>query len=133
MKLKICVLYHVSVEVKSDQEIVFVTLGGKKYNRFNIVQSTDKYTKLFSFVWSTHGITTTNRKHRSVLPCVVKLKPYKELKFDLLVKFYDDVTCVNHFTGIPLSLISLECEVAKGKEKNTILNNKFFKPLWQGD
>ena len=80
---------------------------------------------VYNFVWSSHMIKITDRKHRTILPCCIKFKPYKELNFKILVKFYNNDE-IAHYRGEPLSFIDLECKVGSGKEKATILNNMRF-------
>ena len=59
-----------------------------------------------SFIWSTKHIKITQRKYRSVLPCVIKFKGYKELDFEVLVKFYENEENL-HYSGVPLSSLGL--------------------------
>ena len=76
---------------------------------------------VYNFKWSSHLIKITERKHRTVLPCTIKFKSYKELNFNILVKFYSNDE-IAHYSGEPLSFIDVDCKVASGKEKATVFN-----------
>ena len=105
--------------MNDNQNLVYVVLGGKTYNCFKVSENSADSTRFFSFVWSTSNIRPTKRSHRSVLPCALKFKGYKELKFNLLVKFYYNDEDVR-YSGIPLSFIDLEIGVGEQTTLNSI-------------
>ena len=119
LKLKTFFLYDVVLEVNDNQNLVYVVLGGKTYNCFKVVENSAESTRLYTFVWSTSNIRPTKRSHRSVLPCAMKFKGYKELRFDLLVKFYYNDEDVR-YSGIPLSFIDLQIGVGEQTTLNSI-------------
>ena len=127
LKLKSFLLYNVTIEMRpAHRELVYVVLGGKRYNCFykqgNDVENGSKWT----FVWSTHGIRQTERKQRSVLPCVIKFESCKELHFQLLVKFYCDDE-VRPYGGKPLSSIDLDCSfIGKDRDRRLAMDNLEF-------
>ena len=69
-----------------------------------------------SFAWSTKHIKITQRKHRSVLPCVIKFRGYKELQFEVLIKFYESEESL-HYTGVPLSSLGLYGTLSNDKQQ----------------
>ena len=58
-------------------------------------------------MWPTDGIKTTERKHRTVVPCVVKLLGHDDICFNLQVKFYDCEE-VEHYTGHLLKSVRVD-------------------------
>ena len=118
VKLKTYSQYNVQLEVKPPHEICYIKIGGKTYREFvTQTNENDEEISIYSFTWSTNRIRTTKRKHRSILPCVVKFHNRNEIKFDIFVKFY--FSCeVNHYTGIPLSFIEVDYGT---KVKNGVL------------
>ena len=127
VKLKTQQMYTVTLE--SDQIIMYVTLGGKTYNCFKMMTSSSSNVKVYQFVWLTKGLKITERKHRTVLSCIIKFQHYEELKFDLLTKFYesDDINHVSEGQG--LSSIRLECVVGCTKNSKTALTKKLCMPM----
>ena len=107
LKLKTQFLYELRLEVDQDEMLTRFTIGGKVYNCFTKYKHLGRGTVGYSFVWSTHNIKATGRKHRSVLPCSVRFRWRKELKFDMLVKFYEDQEDPKLFIGSPLTAIDL--------------------------
>ena len=89
MKLKISTLYDVRIEVDEEEMLVNFSVGGKTYNCFNMFTISGCENVAFDFVWSTDNIETTKRNHRSVLPCTMRFKGRREVKFNLLAKFYE--------------------------------------------
>ena len=101
-------------------------MGNRKCEQYEVMNNPVEDGKtVYNFTWSSHLIKITDRKHRTVLPCVIKFKPYKELNFKILVKFYNNDE-IAHYSGEPLSFIDLDCKVGSGKEKATILNMMRF-------
>ena len=112
MKLKTFSLYTISLELDKDEIISYVILGGKKYNCFYMIENKVDRTRIFKFVWSTDNILSTKRSHRSILPCVIKFKSYRELRFNLLVKFYERKEWIR-YTGTSLKLIDMQVQLGK--------------------
>lgn len=98
----------------------YVVLGGRKHEKLQVIRNPDEdqAKSVYNFVWSTKQMKITNRKYRTVLPCVIKFKPYKELSFDMQVKFYTNEE-IAHYTGEPLQFLDLDCKVGSGKDKST--------------
>ena len=109
LKLKTDTLYNMAIVVDEHQSVSWVVLGGKRYNLFHLYHMPEGK-KMFVFVWCTSGVTTTQRKHRSILPCIVKLKGWKEVNFKLSVKFYEPDETI-HCGGHPLTSINVKCNV----------------------
>ena len=126
VKLQTCKKYVVSVE--TNQLLTYVILGGKKYNCFKCITYANSSLNVYQFVWSTNGIKTTARKHRSVLPCVIKFQTLKQIKFNLSTKFYQ-ADEKNHLFGCGLSSICLHCKFDEAKEN--IVVGKTFHSLWK--
>ena len=116
LNLKTFALYRFSVETEEVYRVEYVSLGRKTYFNileqhpdrefFTIVENPSNRSRICSFVYSTDKIRATDRHHRSVLPCSLKLKGYGELMFQLLVNFcYSNKN--DHMTGAPLSAINL--------------------------
>ena len=75
LKLKTSYLYNVIIEVENmKQKLMYVGLGGKLYNCFKMIEKADENITVYGFVWSTDKIQFTQRKHRSILPCVFKFQ-----------------------------------------------------------
>lgn len=119
IKLKTFSEYDVKVVVEPPQEISFLVLGGRRYENIKLVNQ-DDMKSVYRFIWSTEKIKTTDRKYRTVLPCVIKFKPYKELIFNMQAKFYTSEE-VAHYTGNRLKFLDLDCAVGTGKDKMTTL------------
>lgn len=121
LKLKTLTEYDVKIEVEPAQEITYVMLAGRKFDKVKPTNNPKEEGKsLYNIVWSTKAMKTTDRKFRTVLPVIIKFKPYKELKFQLLVKFYMNKD-VAHYTGETLHFLNLDCKVGSGKDKSTHL------------
>lgn len=121
LKLKTLFEYDVKMEVEPAQEIMYVVLGNRKHEKLQVINNPDEEAKsVYNFVWSTKQMKTTDRKYRTVLPCRIKFKPYKELVFNMQVKFYTNEE-IAHYTGEPLQFLDLDCKVGTGKDKSTNL------------
>ena len=108
LKLKTFTLYNVLLEVdNNDDLLMYVILGGKKYNCFKMIEKPEGNGRIFGFVWSTDNIKVTERKHRSTLPCVLGFKDHRELLLSLSIKFYEKEE-FSRYTGTPLSTIHLD-------------------------
>ena len=112
LKLMISSLYDIRLETNRDVTLVTFSIGGKVYNCFNKYKQLQTGTFGHAFVWSTEHIKRTKHHHRSVLPCRLKFKGHREIRFDLLVKFYDDCD-VRLYTGSLLT--SVQLQVSSGK------------------
>ena len=116
LNLKTFCHYTITVELHHHQKLEYVSLGRKTY--FNIIKDQPEKeffyitenscgTRSYSFVYSTDKVRATDRHHRTVLPCKLKLLGYGELKFKLLVNFcYSNK--MDHMVGVPLSSIGIE-------------------------
>ena len=115
VKLKTFSEYNIEIEVSPQRELMYFTVGSRKYKRFNRSDnSQDK--DVYTFVWSTKMIRTTERKHRSVLPFSVKFCGNREVNFNMFVKFY--YSCeVAHYNGTPLTFIELNSGCENDKEE----------------
>ena len=98
-------------EVDGDVQLSYLKLGEVYWNKFQEQPKSDHDKKRveYSFIWRTDKVAATERKHRSVLPCVIKLKRHEEIRFVVLVKFYDEIND-NHIYGTPLKFLTLNCE-----------------------
>ena len=113
LKIKTSYLYNVIIEVENTKhKLVYVSLGGKVYNCFKMVEKADENVTVYGFVWSTDEIQVTQRKQRSILPCVFKFQRQKELSVSFSMKFYDKYEN-NHYTGTPLNCVHLEGSYGK--------------------
>ena len=120
IKLRTGSLYNVVLEVEeSEQTLAYVVLGGKTYNCFKTFARAADNSRVYGFVWSTHRVCETRRKHRSVLPCVLRLQGYRELSVNLSVKFYAQDENCRCYSGEPLSAIRLEGTFGR----KTVLNS----------
>jgi len=118
LNLKTFSLYRISLELEIDEKLEYVALGRKTYYNmlveenldkeyFDIVEKPSSGKKVYSFVYSTDKVRATDRHHRTVLPCSLKLLKYGKLEFKLLVNFcYSNKT--DHLVGLPLSVIDLQ-------------------------
>ena len=120
LKLKTFSRYNVIFEVDDkDHQLMYVSLGGKVYNCFKMIEKTD--VRVYGFVWRTDRIQVTQRKHRSILPCLFEFKGYNELSIDLSAKFYDKDE-ESRYTGTALSAIHMSSSFGK----KTFLKNISF-------
>ena len=101
MKLKTFSKYNVQLEISPSLAISYLKIGGTKYDVNMIEMKKDEGKSFCSFAWSTDHIKPTQRKYRTILPCVIKFKGYKEIQFDVLVKFYQREDIL-HYSGVPL-------------------------------
>ena len=104
------------LEVTPSLTISYLMIGGTKFDA-NMTNMTKDDGKIFcSFVWSTKYIKTTQRKYRTILPCIIKFRGYKELHFEVLVKFYESEE-VLHYTGVPLNSLGLYGTLSNDKKQ----------------
>ena len=94
------------MEILPSLTLSYLKIGGIKHDDNMTRRRTEDGKTFCSFAWSTKHIKTTQRKYRSILPFVVKFKGYKEIHFEVLVKFYENKE-VLHYTGVPLSSLVL--------------------------
>lgn len=125
LKLKTLTEYNVVIDVEPAQEVSYVVLGGRKHDKLQSSQNVGgANASVYKFVWSTRSNQPTDRKYRTILPCIIKFKPYKELRFNMLAKFYSN-TELAHYTGEELHFLDLDCRVGTGKDKST----KMYPPI----
>ena len=120
LKLKTLSEYNVNIDVEPPQDIIYVKMGGRRHETFYNDGTTG-----CSFVWSTQGMKETERKYRTILPCAIKFKEFKELQFELLSKFYSQEEIV-HYHGIRLSSLEIESVVTYNKKTKAGLHNVTF-------
>ena len=108
LKLRTFSDYIISLEVKPILQIAYIKFGGFKYEdpKATSIDSNDPKS-LYRFNWSADNISITERKFRTIVPCIIKFRGYKELTFKLSVKFYSNEESA-HFNGIPFSSLSLD-------------------------
>jgi len=129
LNLKTFSHYIIAVDVHEDEKLEHVTLGRKTY--FNMVQqqpgkeffyvteNPDKQTRSFAFVYSTDKIRATDRHHRTVLPCSMKLEGFGELKFNLLVNFCHS-NKKDHLAGVTLKVINIDATLSNESTLDSI-------------
>ena len=119
VKLKTFTEYNIVLEVRPPRVLTYVKVGSRKYKVFNKLESSVTPGKnIYTFVWSTWKIRTTERKHRSVLPFAVKFHQNQEVNFDVFVKFYYNCE-VTHYTGTPLTFIEIKSGKKTDKENQS--------------
>ena len=123
LKLKTFSKYNINIEVEPYQDLIYVKLGGRRYEKVVKLNSHDGDEKaIYAFIWSTKQIRTTERKHRTVLPCEIKFRQYKEIEFDIMVKFYNNCE-IAPYIGKPLSSINLDCTLSNSNESFSVVHN----------
>ena len=115
LKLKTFTEYDVRIDIEPRVNVQYVKLGGRKYEMNEVVGNHNEDKSVYSLVWSTKKIEITERKYRTILPCALMFDDCQEVRFHLMVKFYDAEEDV-HCKGIPLS--SLNLDVIMGKSNN---------------
>ena len=104
------------MEVRPSLSISYLKIGGARYDA-NMINMKKEDEKTFcNFTWSTSYIKTTQRKYRSILPCVIKFRGYKEQRFEILVKFYENEE-TPHYSGIPLSYLGIIGTLSNDKQQ----------------
>ena len=117
LKLKTFSEYNVQLEVCPSLTISYLKIGGMRYDA-NMTKVKKEDGKTFcSFTWSTDHIKTTQRKYRTILPCAIRFSGYKEIQFEVLVKFYENEEIL-HYTGLPLSSLGLYGTLSNDKQQN---------------
>ena len=126
LKLKTFSDYIISIEVKPALQIAYLKLGGWKYEEPKATSTDPAEPETFyRFNWSTNGIDITQRKYRTIVPCVIKFRGYKELSFKLSVKFYDNEEDT-HYSGIPFSSLCLDGVLASNKDSRSHLFHEIY-------
>ena len=104
------------MEITPSLNIAYLKIAGIKYdaNMFKLMKEDGK--TFISFSWSSKHIKPTLRKHRTILPFVIKFRGYKELHFEVLVKFYESEEAL-HYTGLPLTSLGLYGTLSNDKQQ----------------
>ena len=116
LKLKICSEYNVQLEVSPSLTISYLIIGGAEYDASMTKINKEDGQTFCSLRWSTERIKPTQRKYRTILPCVIRFSGYKEIQFEVLVKFYENEEIL-HYTGVPLSSLGLYGTLSNDKQQ----------------
>ena len=126
LKLKTCSAYVITIEIKPSLQMSYMKLGSTKYDQPSSKSNSSEEGKcLYKFNWSTEGIDITERKYRTIVPCAIKFRGYKELNFKLSVKFYGCEKNI-HYNGIPFTSVCLDGVLVNNKESRGHLFHVIF-------
>ena len=124
LKLKTCYEYNVQFEVSPSLSISYLIIGGAKYDASMTKIKKEDGKTFCSLRWSTERIKTTQRKYRTILPCVIRFSGYKEIQFEVLVKFYKPDEGL-HYSGMPLSSLGLYGNLSNDQQKGEMYDIVF--------
>ena len=110
LKLRTASKYIVNIAADPAQDLTYVKVGGVRYDEFRIINDPDSEEEdkvIFSFLWTTKKLEINGKMYRTVLPCVIKFEGYKEIKFEVMVKFYKREDKEKYCKGKPLTSLVL--------------------------
>ena len=91
LKLSAMADYNITVTVEPATPLNYFKIGGTTFEEFLTKEAcTEESTMaVHALIWSTRNVETTEDRYRMVLPCVIKFEGHKEMKFEIMSKFFD--------------------------------------------
>ncbi len=128
LKLRTASKYNINVGADPAQELSYVKVGGCRYEEFRIINNPggdEEEKTIYNFIWSTKRMGKSGKKYRTVVPCVIKFQGYKEIKFEIMVKFYKREDKLKHCKGVPLTSLVLSYTMEDKQLKSKHLDIQF--------
>ncbi|XP_065660813.1 uncharacterized protein LOC101235709 [Hydra vulgaris] len=114
IKLATATEYNIRMEIEPSVKLSFIKIANKECSFKPINKRDNEDKSKYQISWSTVGVNSTERRHRANVPCVIKFKHYKQLKFMLQTKFYTETELKRIRVGVKLKSVVLECTVGRG-------------------